>query len=147
MNHFKVGDIVIREGISHPVEGMIQGQEYVVSEEESGMWGQRLKFGTSYWYDHNQFSLKRALVPIGDPDDSPADAVNHPSHYTSDPSGVECITITRHRNFNIGNVFKYLWRLGLKESADKTTKEKTLQDIDKAIWYLQDERARIEAEA
>ncbi|WP_264765745.1 DUF3310 domain-containing protein [Moraxella catarrhalis] len=31
------------------------------------------------------------------------DAVNHPSHYTSDPSGIECIQITRHRNFNIGN--------------------------------------------
>ena len=36
------------------------------------------------------------------------DQVNHPRHYTSDPSGVECIQITRHRNFNIGNAFKYL---------------------------------------
>ena len=36
------------------------------------------------------------------------DQVNHPSHYTSDPSGIECIQITRHRNFNIGNAFKYL---------------------------------------
>ena len=35
------------------------------------------------------------------------DPVNHPSHYTSDPSGIECIQITRHRNFNIGNAIKY----------------------------------------
>jgi len=29
------------------------------------------------------------------------DQVNHPLHYTTDPSGVECIQITRHRNFYI----------------------------------------------
>ena len=40
------------------------------------------------------------------------DQVNHPAHYTSDPSGIECIQITRHRNFNIGNAFKYLWKIG-----------------------------------
>ena len=51
------------------------------------------------------------------------DQVNHPRHYTSDPSGVECIQITRHRNFNIGNAFKYLWRAGLKDEA------KTIQEI------------------
>ena len=43
------------------------------------------------------------------------DQVNHPRHYTSDASGVECIEITRHRNFNIGNAFKYLWRAGIKD--------------------------------
>lgn len=34
------------------------------------------------------------------------DVVNHPKHYTSDPSGIECIQVTRHRNFNIGNAMK-----------------------------------------
>lgn len=47
------------------------------------------------------------------------DQVNHPEHYTSDPSGVECIQITRHRNFNIGNAFKYLWRAGIKDDKNK----------------------------
>ena len=44
------------------------------------------------------------------------DQINHPKHYTSDPSGIECIDITRYRNFNIGNAIKYLWRAGLKEA-------------------------------
>lgn len=66
------------------------------------------------------------------------DAVNHPSHYTSDPSGIECIQITRHRNFNIGNAIKYLWRAGLKADAK-------VQDLRKAIWYIEDEIKRIEA--
>lgn len=66
------------------------------------------------------------------------DEVNHPVHYTSDPSGVECIEITRHRNFNIGNAFKYLWRAGLKN------KDTTIQDLRKAIFYIEDEIKRIQ---
>jgi hypothetical protein len=68
------------------------------------------------------------------------DQVNHPPHYTSDPSGVEAIQITRHRNFNIGNAFKYLWRAGLKDEA------KTIQDLEKAIFYIQDEIKRLQGE-
>ena len=67
------------------------------------------------------------------------DMVNHPKHYTSDPSGVECIEITRHRNFNIGNAFKYLWRAGLKDD------KKTIEDLKKAIFYISDEINRLES--
>jgi hypothetical protein len=61
------------------------------------------------------------------------DPVNHPVHYNSHPSGIECIEIARHYGFNVGNVIKYLWRAGLKNSADE------LEDLKKALWYLQDE--------
>lgn len=61
------------------------------------------------------------------------DPVNHPKHYTSHPSGVECIDITRHMNFNLGNVVKYLWRAVLKNS------QPDIQDLQKAAWYLNDE--------
>lgn len=71
------------------------------------------------------------------------DPVNHPSHYTSDPSGVECIQITRHRNFNIGNAIKYLWRAGLKDSD---TSGKHIEDLRKAVFYINDEIKRLEAE-
>ena len=66
------------------------------------------------------------------------DPVNHPKHYTSDPSGVECIQVTRHRNFNIGNAIKYLWRNGLKDGND------SVQELRKAAWYINDEIERIE---
>ena len=66
------------------------------------------------------------------------DQVNHPEHYTTDPSGVECIEITRHRNFNIGNAFKYLWRAGLKDE------KKHVEDLRKAMFYIQDEINRLE---
>lgn len=64
------------------------------------------------------------------------DNVNHPAHYTSDPSGVECIQITKYRDFCIGNAIKYLWRAGLKSDSNVTDKEKEIEDLQKAIWYI-----------
>mgnify|MGYP001807263452 FL=1 len=71
------------------------------------------------------------------------DQVNHPKHYTSDPSGIECIDITRHRNFNIGNAIKYLWRAGFKEDKDRKLIDKQIEDLNKAVWYLVDEIHRL----
>lgn len=66
------------------------------------------------------------------------DAVNHPHYYTSHPSGVECIQITRHYCFAIGNAIKYLWRAGLKQDVGTPPKEKEIQDLEKAAWYIND---------
>jgi hypothetical protein len=59
------------------------------------------------------------------------DPVNHPKHYTTHPSGIECIEITRHMGFNLGNAMKYIWRADLKNNA--------VEDLEKAIWYIKDE--------
>lgn len=66
------------------------------------------------------------------------DNVNHPEHYTSHPSSVECIEITRHYCFAIGNAIKYLWRAGLKKDASLTDNQKEIEDLKKAIWYIND---------
>ena len=58
-------------------------------------------------------------------------AVNHPAHYNSHPSGVECITVVEHFGFNVGNAIKYLWRCGLKGDE--------IEDLKKALWYVQRE--------
>lgn len=60
--------------------------------------------------------------------------MNHPEHYNAHPSGVECIQVTEHMNFNIGNAMKYLWR------ADE--KGDPLQDLQKARWYIDREIGR-----
>jgi len=64
------------------------------------------------------------------------DNVNHPKHYTSHPSGVECIEIAEHMNFNLGNATKYVWRASLKG--------KQIEDLKKARWYIDREIARLE---
>ena len=53
------------------------------------------------------------------------DLVNHPPHYKNHPSGVECIEITRHMNFNLGNAVKYIWRVGLKGDALEDLKKQS----------------------
>lgn len=55
------------------------------------------------------------------------DAIN-PSHYQDHPSGIQCIQITEHMNFCLGNAIKYIWRAGLKNNA--------IEDLEKARWYL-----------
>lgn len=67
---------------------------------------------------------------------SSPDPVNHPAHYTSHPSGVECIDVAEHYGFCIGNAIKYLWRAGLKADA--------VEDLKKARWYLDREIANRE---
>lgn len=66
------------------------------------------------------------------------DPVNHPSHYTSHPSGVECIQITEHMTFCLGNAVKYIWRADEKGGVE---------DLEKAVWYLRREIERLRGEA
>lgn len=66
------------------------------------------------------------------------ESVDHPKHYNSHPSGVECIDIAEHHNFNIGSAIKYLWRQGLKPG------EENIKDLKKAVWYINREIKKIE---
>lgn len=62
-------------------------------------------------------------------------SVNHPPHYNTHPSGIECITVTEHFNFCKGNAMKYIWRAGEKGNE--------IEDLQKAIWYLEREIERL----
>ena len=68
----------------------------------------------------------------------------NPPHYKQGPAcphcgqTIECITVTRHMSFSVGNAIKYLWRYRYKGSP--------VIDLKKAAWYLNDEIKRIEGE-
>lgn len=66
--------------------------------------------------------------------------VSHPSHYKwlKDLCGVEPIDICRHLDFNIGCAVKYLLRKGKRE-MNLSDKEQRIQDLKKAVFYIQDE--------
>lgn len=66
------------------------------------------------------------------------DPVERPKHYNVHPSGVECIQITEHMNFCLGNAVKYLWRAGEKGDA--------VEDLRKAAWYINREIERLTKE-
>ena len=72
------------------------------------------------------------------------DNVNHPAYYTSHPSGIECIEVVRHYCFSIGNAIKYLWRAGLKKEQGIDEIDKEIEDLKKAIWYINDRIHQLE---
>lgn len=92
--------------------------------------------------------LKHTLAVPSDPELSPCTrgcaackeeeenaSVNHPKHYNSHPSGIECIQVAEHMGFNLGNAIKYIWREDQKNG---------IEDLRKAIWYIQREIAKRE---
>ena len=64
--------------------------------------------------------------------------VNHPRHYNRHPAGIECIDIIRHYTCDIANAIKYLWRAGLKSEEGKDSYDKAVEDLEKALWYIDD---------
>lgn len=90
--------------------------------------------GEYYWTDE----MFEDVMENKDKQTLEQDNVNHPKWYTQHPSGVECIDITRHYCFSIGNAIKYLWRAGLKKEQGLEDIEKEVEDLNKAIWYIKD---------
>lgn len=76
------------------------------------------------------------------------DRVSHPSHYTwlKDLCGIEVIDITRHMDFDLGNSVKYILRSGRKSESGYSDKEKTIEDLKKAIFYINDKIKMLESE-
>jgi len=74
------------------------------------------------------------------------DNVNHPPHYTwlKEKCGIEAIDITRHLDFDLGNAVKYILRAGHKSDAALDGKAKTIEDLKKAIWYINDKIKMLE---
>lgn len=74
--------------------------------------------------------------------------VNHPQHYLwlKDKCGIEVIDITRHMDFDLGNAIKYLLRAGHKAEKGYSDEDKTIEDLKKAIWYINDKIKTLENE-
>lgn len=107
------------ESTSHPFMGS-NGMSYT----ESG----RIIDDDNVHYDD--------LVKLDDELEYVPDNVNHPKHYNSHPSGVECIQIVEHMNFCLGNAVKYIWRASRKGNQ--------LEDLKKALFYIKREVERLE---
>lgn len=90
------------------------------------------------FYDQVQAEIRENHEKLISGELTPDNSVEHPKHYNSHPSGVECITVAQHHTFCIGNVLRYLWRAGLKGEATE------LEDLRKARQYLDFEIERIE---
>ena len=88
----------------------------------------------------NMDKLTKVSVLVSEFTDKKAEQVSHPSHYAwlKDLCGVEPLDICRHLDFNTGNAIKYLLRKD-KVDGNKTKTEKRIEDLHKAVFYIQDE--------
>lgn len=137
-----MNDIVIGQLYQHTPTGIIRrvvsaGSACVTLKEDTAF---------NYFYCSTD-DFKKFWKPYKASDDkAPDDKVNHPSHYTwlKDLCGIEVIDITRHLDFNLGNSIKYILRSGHKSEKGMTDKQKTIEDLKKAIWYLNDEISTLE---
>lgn len=91
-------------------------------------------------------SFRDYFVKLEDGEIVHNERVEHPSHYTwlRELCGIEVIDITRHLNFNLGNVIKYVLRSGRKEEQGISVDDKAIEDLKKARFYLDDEIKRLE---
>lgn len=118
------------------LQSFVEGDEYYSPEDG------KISVGT----DAITINCKDAFREFGfHIDDGVDNKVEHPSHYTwlKDLCGIEVIDITRHMNFNLGNVIKYVLRAGHKTEKGYSNKEKQIEDLKKAIFYINDEIKRL----
>lgn len=66
------------------------------------------------------------------------DIINHPSHYTDGKIEVIDFIEEKQLNFHRGNAIKYIARAG------KKNKETEIEDLGKAVWYINREIQRLE---
>ena len=94
-------------------------------------------------YNPNGFPYKQLEVP--EPNNF-NDRVNHPPHYTwlKELCGIEVIDITRHMDFDLGNSLKYILRAGHKSEEGMNSREKEIEDLKKAVFYLNDKIKMLE---
>ena len=90
--------------------------------------------------DVDMRKLAKVSVFANESANKKTEQVSHPSHYAwlKDLCGVEPLDICRHLDFNTGNAIKYLLRND-KVDGNKTKTEKRIEDLRKAVFYIQDE--------
>lgn len=136
--NLKVGDVLVYHPlIDTNLSKFTEGKEYVVEGFYEHGYGVVVTCDSGQQDQICNDNIKSFFNLVIDEPDEP-DNVNHPEHYTSHPSGIECIEITRHYPFSIGNAIKYLWRAGLKKDASLSDNQKEIEDLKKAIWYIND---------
>ncbi|ASR85938.1 hypothetical protein SEA_PEANAM_54 [Mycobacterium phage Peanam] len=128
--------------------GWLEGTGWVAWNTGKAPWNAGAVGPFVMFCSNTGFAPRISLTSIddsaGEHDQQTADMVAHPSHYTSSPAKcsacghpIECIDITQHMGFCLGNATKYVWRCDLKHDA--------IEDLRKAIQYIEFEIARREA--
>lgn len=92
------------------------------------------------WEPINNISIKDSDSEEKDSEKIADDNVNHPSHYASGKIEVIDFIEDKGLGFHLGNAIKYISRAGKKDP------DKTIEDLRKAIWYINRQISLLENE-
>lgn len=124
MNKFSVGEIV-----EHEEEGLVRIVQVDSADEPTHYY----RVVHSYDTDGEWFWALESELSSHEQDDP----VNHPAHYTYGSIEVSDFIADKGLNFFRGNVVKYVSRAGKKDADTE------LEDLRKAVWYLEREITRL----
>lgn len=117
---------------------------YTIRKNKSYKVKSIVSYGLIIYYEDSDVFIRQGNIidkfSVCNDINSDVNKINHPSHYTwlKDKCGIEVIDIVRHLDFDTGNAIKYLLRAGHKSEEGYTDKAKTIEDLNKAIWYIKD---------
>lgn len=122
----------------HP-ESLREDLRYVMSRLNHAAEGERAIFARLKTISDAALTAMPIPMALSEEVKQSYDHVNHPAHYNQ-YRGLEIIDLVEQMNFNRGNAVKYIARAGFKAP------EKTVEDLEKARWYIDREIARLRKE-
>lgn len=130
----KQGEDIFSTSSIHSVKAALENMKGVFLTDISGSYDTTFLVRTTP-FDTNEKNVPEEIVPRGTTDSE--SRVEHPNYYKLS-NGIEVLDIVRDLPFNIGNVVKYVIRAGKKKEAGLSDKQKQIEDLEKAKFYLED---------
>lgn len=85
---------------------------------------------------NNKIPAPNKTPPMPSVIEPKSDNVNHPSHYNDGKIEVIDYIEDKQLGFCLGNAVKYISRAGKKKSGNLSDKEKEIEDLKKAVFYI-----------
>ena len=140
---------MLNDEVGSIVECELDNKKFMARIEDIKHNGDEIRIVVSdgqHLFDMKPENVKKAQFKVVDRDKNKHDPVNHPSHYTDGKIEVIDFINDKKLNFNRGNVIKYVSRAGKKASKALDMRKKEIQDLEKALFYLNDEIKRLKLE-
>ena len=128
------GEDILSTSSVHSVKATLENMKGVFLKDTSSSYGTTFLVQTTP-FDTDEKIVPEEIVPHGTMGSE--NRVEHPNYYKLS-NGIEVLDVVRDLPFNIGNVVKYVIRAGKKKEAGLSDKQKQIEDLEKAKFYIED---------
>lgn len=131
----KQGKDILSTSSVYSIKASLENRNGIYLKEEIRPFGVAFFVQTKPFSENGDKIVPEEIVPRGTMDSE--SRVEHPNYYKLS-NGIEVLDVIRDLPFNIGNVVKYVIRAGKKKEAGLSDKQKQLEDLKKAKFYIED---------